>query len=237
MKKLHRLIVTSAVYRQQSRTTPELVAKDSENVLLGRFPNVRLEAEMLRDSMLAASGLLSQKMNGPSVFPPQPPGVSSEGAYGPLAWKESEGEDRLRRGLYTFSKRTAPYAMFATFDAPSGEACVVRREVSNTPLQALTAMNDRTVMEAAQALGRQAADLSESPAEVATKLFLKALSRPPRESERAKLVSFFEAQKKRFAAGELDAKKFGGATMNPTAAAWTAVARAVFNLHEAVVKP
>jgi hypothetical protein len=239
MKRLHRLIVTSAVYRQSTKATAELLAKDAENVLLGRFPNVRLEAEMLRDAMLAASGLLSQKMNGPSVFPPQPPGVSSEGAYGPLAWNESKGEDRYRRGLYTFSKRTAPYAMFATFDAPSGEACVVRREVSNTPLQALTAMNDRTVMEAAQTLGRSVAAEKEDSRTTALKLFVRVLSRLPTEQETVKLVSFFEIQKKRFEKGELDAKKLsGGEKMNsPTIAAWTAVARAVLNLHEAVVKP
>jgi len=239
MKKLHRLIVTSAVYRQSTKATPEILAKDAENVMLGRFPNVRLEAEMLRDSMLAASGLLSQKMNGPSVFPPQPPGVSSEGAYGPLAWNESKGEDRYRRGLYTFSKRTAPFAMFATFDAPSGEACVVRREVSNTPLQALMAMNDRTVMEAAQALGRWAAERGGTSNEIVDELLLRMLSRPPSESERAKLVAFFEIQKKRFAKGELDAKKIiaGEVKDHTAAAAWTAVARALFNLHEAVVKP
>jgi hypothetical protein len=115
LKKLHRLIVTSATYRQSSRITPELLAKDPENRLLTRGPRVRLEAELLRDATLTASGLLSPKIGGPSVFPPQPPGVSSEGAYGPLEWKVSEGEDRYRRGLYTFSKRTAPYAMFTTF--------------------------------------------------------------------------------------------------------------------------
>src|SRR4029079_15091513 len=96
---------------------------------------------------------LSAKIGGPSVFPPQPPGVSSEGTFGALNWKVSEGEDRYRRGLYTFSKRTAPYAMFTTFDGPTGEVCVARREVSNTPLQALTLLNDPVFEQAAQALG------------------------------------------------------------------------------------
>src|SRR4029450_2596145 len=112
-----------------------------------------LEAEMVSDAALRVSGLLSDKIGGPSVFPPQPPGITSEGAYGPLTWTVSSGEDRYRRGLYTFSKRTAPYAMFLTFDGGSGEACLARREVSNTPLQALTLLNDPVFVEAAQALG------------------------------------------------------------------------------------
>jgi hypothetical protein len=153
MKRLHRLVVTSATYRQSSRTTAEVRMKDADNMWLARGPRVRLEAEQIRDSLLRASGLLSSKMGGPGVFPPQPPGVTTEGTYGRLDWKASEGEDRYRRGLYTFSKRTAPYAMFGTFDGPSGEACVARREVSNTPLQALTMLNDAVLAEAAQALG------------------------------------------------------------------------------------
>ena len=157
LKEMHRLIVTSATYRQSSRVTPELLARDPDNKLLARGPRLRLEAELVRDAALGASGLLSHKVGGPSVFPPQPAGVTAEGAYGALGWKPSEGPDRYRRGLYTFSKRTAPFAMFTTFDAPSGEACVARREVSNTPLQALTLLNDAVFIECAQALGRLAA--------------------------------------------------------------------------------
>ena len=100
--------------------------KDPQNKLLARATRVRLDAELMRDALLHASGLLSEKIGGPSVFPPQPSGVATEGTYGPLTWKVSEGADRYRRGLYTFSKRTAPYAMFTTFDAPSGEACLAR---------------------------------------------------------------------------------------------------------------
>src|SRR5262249_15914160 len=142
LKQMHRLIVLSAAYRQSSRATPELLARDPENKLLGRAPRVRLDAELIRDSLLRASGLLSEKVGGPSVFPPQPASATPEGTYGKLSWTPSQGEDRYRRGLYTFSKRTAPFAMFTTFDGPSGEACVARRDVSNTPLQALTLLND-----------------------------------------------------------------------------------------------
>ena len=154
MKRMHKLIVMSATYQQSSRATPELLAKDPENRLLARGPRVRLEAEVIRDAALRASGLLSERIGGPSVFPPQPPGVTTEGTYGGLEWKVSPGGDRYRRGLYTFTKRTAPFAMATTFDAPSGEVCVARREVSNTPLQALTLLNDPVFEEAAQALGR-----------------------------------------------------------------------------------
>jgi len=237
MKHLHRLIVTSAVYRQSTRVSPELLARDSDNALLERFPSVRLEGELVRDSVLAAAGLLSQKMLGPPVFPPQPPGVTTEGAYRPLDWRESQGEDRYRRGLYTFARRTTPYAFFATFDAPSGEACVVRREASNTPLQALSTLNDRTIVEASQALGRWAARQPYPPATILNLIVLRCLGRPATSDETDRLQAFFEKQKRRLTSGALDPKRLAGANGDATAAAWTAVVRTVFNLHEAVVKP
>ncbi|MFN6051687.1 MAG: DUF1553 domain-containing protein, partial [Planctomycetia bacterium] len=135
VKNLHRTIVLSATYRQAS------FRKDGQMAnlkLINVYPRNRLEAEVIRDSILATSGLLSFKIGGPGVFPPQPAGVTNEGTYGKLAWNTSNGEDRFRRGLYTFVKRTAPYAMFSTFDGPTGESCVARREVSNSPLQALS---------------------------------------------------------------------------------------------------
>ncbi|HJT30849.1 MAG TPA: PSD1 and planctomycete cytochrome C domain-containing protein, partial [Pirellulales bacterium] len=122
LKSLHRQIVTSATYQQSSRVTPELLAKDPDNRLLARAGRLRLDAELIRDSALRSSGLLSEKMGGPGVYPPQPAGVT-EFAYGKPAWTTSAGEDRWRRSLYTFQKRTAPFAMFAAFDAPGGEAC------------------------------------------------------------------------------------------------------------------
>ncbi|HUG20659.1 MAG TPA: PSD1 and planctomycete cytochrome C domain-containing protein, partial [Planctomycetaceae bacterium] len=129
LKSMHKTIVSSATYRQSSVISDRKLQLDPENVWLSRDPRVRLEAELIRDNVLAISGLLSRKIGGPSVFPPQPPGIT-EAAYGPLEWKVSEGEDRYRRGLYTFNKRTAPYTMFSTFDAPSGELCLARREPS-----------------------------------------------------------------------------------------------------------
>ena len=238
MKALHKLIVMSATYRQDSRVTPELLEKDPNNRLMARGPRVRLEAEMIRDCVLAASGLLSRKMHGPSVYPPQPASVTTEGTYGAIAWKPSPGEDRYRRGLYTFAKRTAPFAAFAAFDAPSGEVCVARRDVSNTPLQALTLLNDSVFTEAAQALGRDMALRKGTTAEKVGLLFRRCLTRSPTNDEAASLVRFYEAQKKRLASGELDAEKIAGKGPGDAAerAAWTALARALFNLDEMIVK-
>jgi hypothetical protein len=237
MKRLHKLIVTSATYRQSARVTPELLRNDPENKLLARGPRFRVEAEMIRDSALKASGLLSPKIGGPSVFPPQPPGVTDT-AYARTEWKVSAGEDRYRRGLYTYTKRTTPYAMAATFDGPSGEACVARREVSNTPLQALTLLNDPALTEAAQALGRAAATAAGSTAEKAAAVFRRCLTRPPAADEAGLLVKFLESQKAKFAADPRAAAALAGAGEGDAAdrAAWTAVARAVLNLDEFVTK-
>lgn len=238
MKDLHRLIVASATYRQSSRVTPELLAKDPKNQLLARGPRFRMEAEMIRDTALKASGLLTDKLGGPSVFPPQPPGVTSEGTYGALAWTPSAGDDRYRRGLYTFTKRTAPFAMTITFDGPSGEACVARREVSNTPLQALTLLNDTVFTEAAQALGKLLATRPGTTEQRAEHLFRSCLTRPPSADELKLLVQFYEAQKARLDKKELNAATLSGSTGTEAneAAAWTLVARSLLNLDEAVTK-
>ncbi|MBW3600981.1 MAG: DUF1553 domain-containing protein, partial [Planctomycetes bacterium] len=236
LKRLHRKIVTSGTYRQSSRVTPGLLEKDPQNRLLARGPRIRLEAELIRDSALRASGLLSPKVGGPSVFPPQPASVTTEGTYGRLEWKASEGEDRYRRSLYTFSKRTAPFAMYATFDAPSGEACVARRDVSDTPLQALTLLNDPMLMEAAQALGKSFAAGDGAVEDRMIGLFRRCLVRPPTAEELADLVGFYETQRSRFAANELDAKAVCGNDGDRAAeqAAWTILARALMNLDEFV---
>ncbi len=238
MKKMHKLIVMSATYQQVSRVTPEVLKKDPENKLLGRGPRVRLEAEMIRDAALSVSGLLSPKMGGPSVFPPQPPGVTTEGAYGRLDWKVSQGEDRYRRGLYTFMKRTAPYAMFATFDGPSGEVCLARREITNTPLQALTMLNDVALVEAAQALGRLTAKQATPVEKRVDELFRRVLTRPPSAEERTLLVQFYQKQKARLERKELDASALAGPGEGDVneRAAWTALARVLFNLDEAIIK-
>jgi Protein of unknown function (DUF1553)/Protein of unknown function (DUF1549)/Planctomycete cytochrome C len=238
MKRIHKLIVMSATYQQSSRATSELLAKDPENRFLARGPRVRLEAEVIRDTAIYSSGLLFEKIGGPSVFPPQPAGVTTEGTYGGLEWKISPGGDRYRRGLYTFTKRTAPYAMATTFDAPSGEVCVARREVSNTPLQALTLLNDPVFEEVARALGQSIAAMSGSVDDRVDALFRRCLSRAPDRDERAQLCQFFQSQKRRFELRELDVTKIAGSGSGEASerAAWIVLARVLLNLDEAVTK-
>lgn len=219
MKAMHKLIVMSAAYRQASGVTPELLERDPQNRLLARGPRVRLEAELIRDSYLAAAGLLSGKLGGPSVFPPQLASITTEGAYGALKWSVSNGEDRYRRSLYTFNKRTAPFAMYRTFDAPSGEACVARRDQSNTPLQALTLLNDGMLVEAAQALASATSGNDESRI---TEIFRRCLTRPPQPREVELMSAFVTAQRARFPDNEQ--------------LVWTALARSILNLDEMIVK-
>jgi hypothetical protein len=236
IKDLHRLMVTSNTYRQSSQISPAQLARDSENRLLGRGPRSRLEAEVIRDAALQDGGLLSTKMLGPSVFPTQPASVTTEGTYGPLAWTISSGEDRYRRSLYTFSKRSAPFALFTTFDGPSGEACLARREVSNTPLQALSLLNDTTFLDAAQSLGKSIAASEGDESSKATQLFRRVLTRLPHDEEVARLATFYRAQLVRLEKKDLDAVAIAGPGADNSAAAWTLVARALLNLDEAVSK-
>ena len=143
LKHLHRLIVTSAVYRQSSRPTPELLARDPYNRLLARGPRSRVDAELVRDIALAASGVLDPKIGGPSVCPPAPAFLfQPPTSYGPKVWNEAAGPERYRRALYTFRYRSVPYPMLQAFDAPNGDFACVRRTRSNTPLQALTTLNE-----------------------------------------------------------------------------------------------
>ncbi len=238
VKAMHKLIVTSSTYQQASDVASALLARDAGNILLARGPRVRLDAEQVRDQALRVSGLLSEKIGGPSVFPPQPPGVSTEGSYGGVSWTVSQGEDRYRRGLYTFSKRTAPYAMFTTFDGPSGEFCLARREVSNTPLQALTLLNDTVFQEAAQALGKLTASREGTVDERIAGLVRRCLSREPGRDELRLLERFYQAQRDRLVRKEIDAAAIAGPGPGDAVerAAWTILARAILNLDEMVTK-
>jgi hypothetical protein len=238
-KKMLKLMVMSATYQQSSDVTPELRERDPQNILLTRGPRFRMDAEMIRDVALTSSGLLSEKIGGKSVFPPQPPGVTTEGAYGPLEWKTSEGPDRYRRGLYTFAKRTAPYAMSAVFDAPSGEACLARRDRSDTPLQALTMLNDQALTECAQAMGKMAADCKGCDTDRATLLFRRCATRVPTSNEQAKLTEFYQAQLARLTAGDLKTDEILDGVKDAHSkeeAAWTTVARVLLNLDETITK-
>ncbi|HRX77565.1 MAG TPA: DUF1553 domain-containing protein, partial [Pirellulaceae bacterium] len=243
LKELHRSIVSSATYRQSSVVSKALLARDPENRLLARGPRYRVDAEMVRDIMLKASDRLSAKMFGPSVYPPQQASVT-ELSYGNMKWNVSPGEDRYRRSLYTFSKRTAPFAAYTVFDGPTGENCVPRRNRSNTPLQALTLLNDDMYLELARAVAElrtSNVELPTSKEEVATEIFRRFLTRPPSDAELSMLLEFQTTQKKRLESGELDAKTIigldeGEADQFAEQASWIMVARAVMNLDEAITK-
>ncbi len=209
LKKLHRMMVLSATYRQSSVITQDRLNADPENVWLSRGPRHQVEAEMVRDILLKASGLLSEKIGGSSVYPPQPASVTAL-AYGNTPWKASEGEDRYRRSLYTFSKRTAPFAAYAVFNGPTGENCIAKRDRSTTPLQALTLLNDEMFLEMARALAADVMNVETKNDKIATAIFRRLLTRPPSEREQKALLDFYEKQQRRFAAGELDAAKVSG---------------------------
>jgi hypothetical protein len=225
-KTLLRTIVLSSTYRQSSSASPRLVERDPYNRLLARGPRVRLEAEMIRDAALAASGLLSSKMFGPSVFPPQPDGIWNQ-PYSSDKWTTSTGEDRYRRSLYTFWRRTSPYPSFMTFDATSRELCTVRRVRTNTPLQALTLLNDPASFEAARALAERMMSAGPSSrARAATGIKL-VLSREATPSELDRLVAAYDQ--------ELAQYRAGGDESAPLHA-WTVVANVLLNLDEAITK-
>jgi hypothetical protein len=238
-KAMLRLIVTSATYRQSSRVTPELLARDPRNRLLARAPRVRLEAEMVRDQALALSGLLSRKVGGPSVFPPQPAGLWQAAFNGQRTWATSQGQDKHRRALYTFWRRTIPYPSMATFDAPSREICAIKRVRTNTPLQAFVTLNDPVYVEAAQALARRIVREGGSNAEDRVRYVLQlCLCRPPRAEQVRQLVDLYQHEHARFeksrdAAAALATEPLGPlpAGMDPVdVASWTTVANVLLNL-------
>jgi mono/diheme cytochrome c family protein len=245
MKSLVRLIVTSAAYRQSSRVTPELQARDPYNRLLARGPRFRVEAEMIRDAALAASGLLSRKIGGPSVFPPQPDGIWAVSANSDNdRWLTSTGADRFRRGLYTFIRRSAPYPAMMNFDATSRESCTVRRTRTNTPLQALTLLNDEAFFEIARGLARRMID--EGGADAKARLaygFRLCVTRAPRAEELARLVKLYEQQLAHYRARPAEAAQLIAPQLQPSdkagaaeLAAWTVAANVLLNLDATLTK-
>ena len=235
-KALIRTIVLSSSYRQSSAVTPQLAERDPYNRLLARGPRVRMEAEMVRDVALAASGLLSPKMSGPSVFPLQPDGIWNM-PYNSDKWTTSTGEDRYRRSLYTFWRRTSPYPSFMTFDATSREYCTVRRVRTNTPLQALTLLNDPASFEAARALaGRMLAAGGDARSRAAFGIKL-VLSRAAKPAELDRLVSMYEQELAHYRTRDSAAAHGpAGSDSSPDLAAWTMVANVLLNLDETLTK-
>jgi mono/diheme cytochrome c family protein len=246
LKAMHRLIVTSATYRQSARVTPELLERDPYNRLLARGARFRMEAEMLRDTTLAAAGLLNPRIGGPGVFPYQPEGVWAM-PYSDDKWVMNTNGHQFRRGLYTFARRSFPYAAFVTFDAPSREVCTERRPRTNTPLQALVTLNDPAFFAAAGGLARRVA--IEGGAEDRERLmfaFKAVLGRAPTKKERAATLELLNKARARFAAAPDSAARLLTQAALPEAAsqsryaselaAWTVVANVLLNLDEALTK-
>jgi hypothetical protein len=246
LKHLTKSIVMSAAYRQSSRIAPDKLARDPENRLISRGPRHRLSAEQIRDQALSVSGLLSKKMFGPSVMPPQPPGVWQV-VYSDDRWQTSEGEDRYRRGLYTFWRRTSPYPSAMALDATSRETCTVRRVTTNTPAAAFVLLNDPVYVEAAQALARQIVENDDANPELRTQYaFRLVLGRPPTSAEAGRIVALYKTQREHYAGnseaaaevttGELgrpnDANKIDASEL----AAWTVVGNVLLNLDETLTK-
>jgi hypothetical protein len=249
LKAMHRLIVTSATYRQASRVTPNRLERDPYNRLLSRGPRFRMEAEMVRDQALALSGLLKRTIGGPSVFPYQPDGIWFA-PYSGERWNESTGGDQYRRGLYTFWRRSAPYPSFLAFDAPSREVCCERRSRTNTPLQALATLNDPAIVQPAAALARRIlGDVTGTAVEDrAAYAFRLVLARKPRAAELRHLVELYAenlAQYRRDPATAAAMIATSPATIVNTQghagdkaelAAWIVVANVLLNLDETLTK-
>jgi hypothetical protein len=240
---MHRTIVTSATYRQSSKVSPGLHRRDPFNRLFARGPRFRLDAEMIRDNALAVSGLLVPRMGGPSVFPYQPDGVWFN-PYSGDRWVTSTGGDQYRRGVYTFWRRTAPYAAFMAFDAPSREVCAERRPRTNTPLQALATLNDHFFVESSAALARRI--VAEGGGEVAERVsygFRLSVARAPLEREKELLVRLYNENLARYRKDASAARAMaahGGALPAGVdaaeLAAWTVVANVLLNLDEVITK-
>ena len=240
VKRMHKLIVMSATYRQSSSARPDLKERDPGNTLLARQNRLRLSAELVRDAALQASGLLYPAIGGESIRPPQPESVSKL-TYGGSKWEENQGRERYRRGLYIHFQRTSPYPQMVNFDAPDANVSAAQRRRSNTPLQALNLLNDPVFFEAAQTLAVRV--LQESAPGWNERLdtaFQLCLSRKPSRSERDRLASYYEEQKK---LNEKDAESLKQLALNPVPgvqpaeiAAWTGLSRVLMNLDEFITR-
>jgi hypothetical protein len=248
LKDLQRMIVCSSTYQQSSKVTPEGLARDPYNRLLARGPRFRVDAEIVRDVALAASGLMDEKVGGRSVFPPLPgfmlmPPVS----YGPKIWPVEEGPDRYRRALYTFRYRSLPYPGLQAFDAPNGDASCVRRTRSNTPLQALTTLNEPVFLDCARHLAAETLNAEcRTDSERVNYAFRKCTGRTPTEPETRELLRLLHEQEVHFAQPSAKPAELVKADLNlgaaapavalPRLAAWTIVARVLLNLDETITK-
>jgi mono/diheme cytochrome c family protein len=246
-KQAIRQIVMSETYRQSSRTTPDLLARDPANRLLARGPRFRVDAEVVRDIALAVSGLITHKLGGPGVIPPVPQNVLDYNYVYPKFWKAAEGPERYRRAVYLFRKRSMPDPVLGTFDSPNGDLSCARRLRSNTPLAALTGLNEPVFVEAARALALRVLREEGDDDGRAHLAFVLCTSRPPTADERREMLAFLAAQRRRLADGWVDARDVAGGGEHPIAAlpagttpqdaaAWTLLSRVLLNLDETVTK-
>ncbi|QDS95962.1 Planctomycete cytochrome C [Roseimaritima multifibrata] len=246
LKALHRQIVTSAVYMQSSNSRPDLAAAgDPQNKWLGRQNRIRVDAEIVRDLALSASGQITRPIGGPSVYPPQPEGVYAF-TQKKKNWKTSVGTDRFRRTMYTFFYRSSPHPLLTAFDTPRFNVTCTRRGRSNTPLQSLMVANDAGIFELAQHLATVVCEASDDPDQRITDLFRRCLSRFPSQEERDFLAGFAESQEAIFAeqfASESDSADSTSKNANhqesslkPNRAAWIATARLIINLDEFITR-
>jgi hypothetical protein len=237
-KELLRHIVTSATYRQSSATRPELAEVDPLNDLFHRQNRQRVEGEIVRDLTLSVAGLLSDKIGGPSVFPPMPEDIAALSYANNFKWKTSEGEDRYRRGMYTFFKRTAPFPDLTTFDCPDANTTCIERRTSNTPLQALTTLNNETFLEASQAMARRALKAEAADDRARLEQVLRwCIARPPTPDEVAAFAELLSESRGWYAERGEEAKSTVGAyavenVPAAESAAWVATVRMMMNLDE-----
>jgi len=247
-KHLIRTILTSATYQQSSLGTPALLERDSTNRLLARGPRFRADSEVVRDIALTASGLITHKIGGPGIIPPVPQNVLDYNYTYPGYWTAATGPERYRRTVYGFRKRSMPDPVMSNFDGPNGDFSCARRVRSNTPLAALTGLNETIFVEAARALAlrvlKEATTNDPARAEYA---FLLCTSRPPTDAERSEVLALLKSQRQRLADGWLNPREvttgdpvklpeLPGATTPQDAAAWTLVARVLLNLDETLSK-
>jgi len=243
LKKLHTLIVTSRTYQQSSRVRPELYARDPYNRLYARGPRYRVDAEIVRDIALKASGLLNPEIGGPSVYPPAPAFLFEKPAsYGPKTWNVDENDDRYRRAIYTFRFRSVPYPMLQAFDAPNGDIATVKRNRSNTPLQALTTLNETLFMECATGLAETTLSSgSKNDDQRIETAFRRCVSRYPSAAEKQLLADFLQKQRRYFADHPTEVQQIATTKTSETAptpefAAWVALSRVLLNMDETITK-
>lgn len=242
-KDMIRLIVNSSTYKQSSDVRPDIYDRDPANRLLARQSRYHVEAEITRDAYLAASGLLHDAVvGGPSIRPPQPAGIADLGYAGSIKWQEDDAPEKYRRGIYIFFQRAVPYPMLMTFDCPDSNSAAVKRNRSNTPLQALTLLNDPVFFECAQALGGRI--LAEAPQDEDSRIrfaFRQCMGREPSDAEMARLRQFLADQKSAFEADPETAKKFADQHVPDDvpateSATYVALARVIMNLDEFITR-